>query len=78
MIEATRSIRRQMLDPNTLGIILIAVAAGAIVLRVVAFRSPNRRGSAVVATLVVFAILALVLGLFAWSVVRGYIGGLPD
>ncbi len=67
-----------MLDPNTLGIILIAVAVGAIVLRVVAFRSPNRRGSAVVATLAVFAILALVLGLFTWAMVRGYIGGLPD
>jgi uncharacterized membrane protein len=67
-----------MLDPNTLGIILIAVAVGAIVLRVIAFRSPNRRGAAIVATLVVFAILALVLGLFAWSVVGGYISGLPD
>jgi uncharacterized membrane protein len=67
-----------MVDPNTLGIILIAVAVGAIVLRVVAFRSPNRRGSAAVATLVVFAILALVLGLFTWTVVRGYISGIPD
>ena len=67
-----------MPDPNTLGIILIAVAVGAIVLRVVAFRSPNRRGSAAVATLVLFAILAVVLGLFAWSMVRGYIGGIPD
>ena len=67
-----------MPDPNTLGIILIAVALGAIVLRVVAFRSPNRRGSALVVTLVVFAILALVLGLFTWAMVRGYLGGLPD
>ena len=67
-----------MLNPNTLGIILIAVAVGAILLRVVAFRSPNRRGSAAVATLVVFAILALVLGLFTWTVVRGYISGIPD
>lgn len=67
-----------ILDPNTLGIILISVAVGAIVLRVVVFRSPNRRGSAVVATLVVFAILALVLGLFAWSVVGAYLGGIPD
>jgi hypothetical protein len=65
-------------DPNTLGIVLIAIAVGAIVLRLVAFRSPNRRGSAVIATLVLFAILALVLGLFAWSVVGGYISGLPD
>jgi uncharacterized membrane protein YidH (DUF202 family) len=67
-----------MPDPTALGIILIAVAVGAMVLRVVAFRSPNRRGSAAVATLVVFAILAVVLGLFAWSVVRGYIEGLPN
>ncbi len=67
-----------MPDPNTLGIILIAVAVGATVLRIVAFRSPNRRGSAAVATLVLFAILAVVLGLFVWSMVRGYIGGIPD
>ena len=65
-----------MPDPNTLGIVLIAIAVGAIVLRVVAFRSPNRRGSAAIATLVLFAILALVLGLFAWSVVGSYVGGL--
>ncbi len=67
-----------MLDPNTFGIILIAVAVGAFVLRVVAFRSPNRRGSAAIATLVLLAILALVLGLFTWAMVGGYIGGLPD
>ncbi len=67
-----------MLDANTLGIILIAVAVGAFVLRVVAFRSPNRRGSAAIATLVLLAILALVLGLFTWTMVGGYIGGLPD
>jgi hypothetical protein len=67
-----------MPDPNTLGIILIAVAVGATALRVIAFRSPKRRGSAAVATLVLFAILAVVLGLFAWSMVRGYIGGIPD
>jgi uncharacterized membrane protein len=67
-----------MLDPNTFGIILIAVAVGAVVLRVVAFRSPERRGSAAIATLVVFAILALVLGLFAWAVAGVYVGGLPD
>lgn len=66
-----------MLDPTTLRILLIAVAVGAIVLRVVAFRSRGRRGSAVIATIVLFAILALVLGLFAWSVVAAYIGGLP-
>ena len=66
-----------MLDPNTIGILLIAVAVGAIVMRVVAFRSPQRRGSAVVATLVLFAVLVLVVGLFAWSVVGAYVGGLP-
>ena len=65
-----------MPDPNTIGIILITVAIGAIVLRVVAFRSPDRRGSATVVTLVLFAILALALGLFAWSVVSGYVGAL--
>lgn len=67
-----------MLDPNTFGIVLIAVAVGATVLRLIAFRSPNRRGSAAIATLVLFAILALVLGLFAWAMVAGYIGGIPD
>ena len=65
-----------MPDPTILGIILIAVAVGAIVLRVVAFRSPQRRASSAVATLVLFAILALVLGLFAWAVVGSYIGAL--
>ncbi len=67
-----------MPDPNALGIILIAVAVSATALRVIAYRSPNRRGSAAAATLVLFAILAVVLGLFAWSMVGGYIGGLPD
>jgi uncharacterized membrane protein len=66
-----------MADPGTLRILLIAIAVGAIVLRVVAFRSPARRGSAVIATIALFAVLALVLGLFAWSVVAAYIGGLP-
>jgi uncharacterized membrane protein len=65
-----------LLDPNTLRILLIVVAVGAIVLRVVAFRSPKRRGSAVIATLALFAILTVVLGLFVWSMVGAYIGGL--
>ena len=66
-----------MLDPSTLRILLIAIAVGAIVLRVVAFRSPARRGgSAVIATVALFAVLALVLGLFVWSMVGAYIGAL--
>jgi hypothetical protein len=65
-----------MLDPNTFGILLIAVAVGAFVLRVVAFRSPGRRASSGIATLAIMAILALVVGLFAWSMVGAYIGGL--
>jgi uncharacterized membrane protein YqjE len=65
-----------MLDPSILRILLIAIAVGAIVLRVVAFRSPARRGSAVIATVALFAVLALVLGLFVWSMVGAYIGAL--
>jgi uncharacterized membrane protein len=64
-----------MPDPNTLRILLIAVAVGAIFLRVVAFRSPARRGSALIATVALFAVLALVLGLFVWSMVGAYVGG---
>jgi hypothetical protein len=63
-----------MLDPSTLWILLIAIAVGAIVLRVVAFRGPARRGSAVIATTALFAVLALVLGLFVWSMVGAYLG----
>jgi uncharacterized membrane protein len=66
-----------MPDPTAFRILLIAVAIGAIVLRVLAFRSPARRGSATVATLVLFAVLALSLGLFAWSVVGTYVDRLP-
>ena len=66
-----------MPDPTVLRSILIAIAIAAIVLRVVAFRGPGRRGSATVATLVLFAILALSLGLFAWSVVGAYVDRLP-
>jgi hypothetical protein len=64
-----------MLDPSTLRVLLIAIAVGAIVLRVVAFRSPARSGSAVIATIALFVVLALVLGLFVWSMVGAYIGG---
>jgi len=63
-----------MLDPDAFRIVLIAVAVGAIVLRIVAFRSPQRRGSAAIATIALFAILALVVGLFVWSMVGAYIG----
>ena len=65
-----------MPDASTLRIVLIAIAVGAIVLRVVAFRSPARSGSAVIATVALFAVLALVLGLFVWSMVGAYIGAL--
>ena len=67
-----------MLDPGTLRILLIAIAVGAIVLRVVAFRSPARGGSAVIATVALFAVLALVLGLFVWSMVGAYIGAVGN
>jgi hypothetical protein len=67
-----------MPDANTLGIILIAVAVAAFALRVVAIRRPELRTWATVASIIVFAILALVLGLFAWSVVGAYVGGIPD
>lgn len=65
-----------MLDPSTVRILLVAIAVGAIVLRVVAFRGPARAGSAVIATVALFAVLALVLGLFVWSMVGAYIGAL--
>jgi hypothetical protein len=67
-----------MLDPSALRILLIAVAFGAIVLRVVAFRSSTRRGSALIATIVLFAVLALVLGLFVWSMVGAYLGAVGN
>jgi hypothetical protein len=67
-----------MLDPGTLRILLIAIAVGAIVLRVVAFRSSTRRGSAVIATVALFGVLALVLGLFVWSMVGAYIGAVRN
>jgi hypothetical protein len=67
-----------MLDPGTLRILLIAIALGAIVLRVVAFRSSARGGSAVIATIALFAVLALVLGLFVWSMVGAYIGAVGN
>ena len=59
--------------PGTLRSILIAIAVGAIVLRVVAFRGPARRGSATVATLVLFAILALVPGALCVVDGRAYV-----
>lgn len=67
-----------MPDPSILRIVLIAVAVGAIVLRVVAFRSPARGGSAVIATIALFVVLAVVLGLFVWSMVGAYIGAVGN
>jgi hypothetical protein len=67
-----------MPDPSILRIVLVAVAVGAIVLRVVAFRSPARGGSAVIATIALFAVLAVVLGLFVWSMVGAYIGAVAN
>lgn len=69
---------RGMFDANTIGIIFIGVAVGAIVLRLVAIRQPEHRTAVNVATLAMFAILVLVIGLLAWSVVGAYVGGLPD
>jgi hypothetical protein len=63
-----------MPDPTAFRILLIAVAVGAIVLRLLAFRSPARRGSTLVATIAMFAVLALVLGLLVWSMVGAYLG----
>jgi hypothetical protein len=67
-----------MLSANAIGIIFIAVAVGAFVLRLVAIRRPQHRTAVNVATLVMFTLLALVIGLLAWSVVGAYVGGLPD
>jgi hypothetical protein len=67
-----------MPDPSALRILLIAIAIGAIVLRVVAFRSPTRPGSAVIATIALFGVLAVVLGLFVWSMVGAYIGAVGN
>jgi hypothetical protein len=67
-----------MPDPSTLRMLLIAIAVGAIVLRVVAFRSSARRGSAVIATIALFAVLAFVLGLLMWSMVGAYIGAVGN
>ena len=67
-----------MPDPTAFRILLIAVAVGAIVLRVLAFRSQARRGSTFVATIALFAVLILVLGLFVWSMVGAYIGAVRN
>ena len=67
-----------MVDANLIGIIFIAVAVGTFMLRLVAIRRPEHRVAVNVATLGMFAILALVLGFFAWSVVGTYLGALPD
>lgn len=67
-----------MVNANLIGIIFIAVAVGTFALRLVAIRRPEHRVAINVATLAIFAILALVLGFFAWSVVGAYVGALPD
>jgi hypothetical protein len=66
-----------MPDPNTLGVILIAVAAGALILRLLAARSSRLRPWAMIGTLAILGVLVLVIGLVAWSVVRAYVGALP-
>jgi hypothetical protein len=67
-----------MPDPNALGIILVAVAIGAVVLRLLAVRTPGLRLLANVATLAIAAVLVGLIGLFASSVAGGFISGLPD
>ena len=67
-----------MPDPTAFRVLLIAVAVGAIVLRVLAFRNAARRGSTLVATIALFAVLVLVLGLFVWSMVGAYIGAVGN
>jgi hypothetical protein len=67
-----------MPDPNTLGIILVVVAIGVVVLRLVAVRNPGLRLLANIATLMIAAIVVGLIGLFASSVASGLISGLPD
>jgi hypothetical protein len=66
-----------MPDPNVLRIVLILFVVGAIMLRVLAASRPKARNSARLGSLVPVVILALVVGLLAWSVVGSYVGRLP-
>jgi hypothetical protein len=65
-------------EPTIVGIALIAMAVGAFVLRLVAARQPALRPWATLATLVMLAVLVLVIGLLAWSVVGSYADRLPN
>ena len=67
-----------MPDPRLIQILLIGVAVGVLILRVLAFRGPKRRGAGPGGAVVIYiAILALVVGVLAWSVVNAYIGAFP-
>jgi len=65
-----------MNDPRLLGIALIGIAAAAVVLRILAARRPELRVMATLLTVAIFAILALLVGLVALSIFRGYAGGI--
>ena len=67
-----------MPDANTFGMILVGVAVGAFVFRVVAARSSSLRPWANIGTIVIAVIMLSLIGLFASTMVGGYIGGLPD
>ena len=67
-----------MIDANTFGVVLIAAAVGAFVLRLVAVRKPELRAWANIAALVLLAILVGLIALLLSSVVGAYVGGLPD
>ena len=67
-----------MLDPRLIQIVLIAVAVSVLILRLVAFRGPKRRNAGPGGAVVIYiAILALVVGVLAWTVVNAYIGAFP-
>jgi hypothetical protein len=66
-----------MPDPNLLRVVLILFVVGAISLRVLAARRPKARTGARLGSLALVVILAVVLGLLAWSVVGTYVGRLP-
>jgi hypothetical protein len=66
-----------MPDPNLLRVVLILVVVGAISLRVLAARRPTARTGARLGSLGLVAILVVIIGLLAWSVVGAYVGRLP-
>jgi hypothetical protein len=65
-----------MNDPRLLGIALIGIAAAAVVLRVLVARRPELRAVATLVTVAIFAILAVLVGVVAISIFRGYAGGI--